>query len=161
MNSRFVKLFTIAAVLLAATAFVASAAPVGRPAAITPDLSKFFADRGVDPSYLGKAKSEVPADQWSKIEAIVNTPEEANMPLPGQYVTWKVDRSAVNNPIVATTYDGRTIVIPNDHDVLNSLVADALSASYTKDFDPVYLRLGDSVWTSESGDTTDAAWIAY
>jgi hypothetical protein len=75
-----------AAVLLTAVlpmaAFAATEqANMGRQISVTPEIAAFFQTRGVDPQYLGKAKTAVPAAQWDLILDIVNTGDVADTSL--------------------------------------------------------------------------------
>ena len=47
-------------------------------AAVTGEIAAFFAERGVDPQYLGKAASEIPQDQLNLINKIIATPDDAD-----------------------------------------------------------------------------------
>jgi hypothetical protein len=63
----------VAAVLPMAAFASAEQATMGRQIAVTDDIAAFFKAHGVDPQYLGKARSAVPASQWNLILDIVNT----------------------------------------------------------------------------------------
>ena len=76
MRTRLSKVMGAAAILLLAAAFGAFAAPVGQQVAVTSDIAAFFSARGVDPQYLGKADSAVPAAQLALINRIVATPDD-------------------------------------------------------------------------------------
>jgi hypothetical protein len=77
--NRFFKVAALAGALLVAAGSVAMASTVssepGRQVAVTQELKDFFAANGADASYLGMAKSSVPAAEWAKIVAVVNTPD--------------------------------------------------------------------------------------
>lgn len=74
---RKVSISLLAAVALLATATLpAAAASYGRPVPLSQEIKDFFAARGVDPQYLDKTESEVPGDQWARILAVVNTPDD-------------------------------------------------------------------------------------
>lgn len=46
--------------------------------AVTSEIAAFFAERRVDPQYLGKAASEIPQDQLSLINRIIATADDAD-----------------------------------------------------------------------------------
>lgn len=81
MNKLSFKTIAFAAAVLLAgllpmAAFAATEqANMGRQVSVTEELAAFFQTRGVDPQYLGKAKSVVPVAQWNLILKIVNTPD--------------------------------------------------------------------------------------
>ena len=78
--NRFSKIAVAVGIMLFAVGFIAMAdAPMastfpGRLVPISQEVKDFFSARGVDPSYLGQDQSQVPADQWAKIEAILSEP---------------------------------------------------------------------------------------
>ncbi len=76
MKNRLMMVLAITSALFLAVAASASAFPMSGPrwAPIGPGIARWFSDHGVDPMYLGKAQSEVPADQWEKIVALENDP---------------------------------------------------------------------------------------
>lgn len=85
------------------------------------ELTAFFAERGVDPRYLGLEKSQIPEEQWSRINEIV---------------------AAAN----VESDDTETLDYDDDHDVLNSLVFESLYAASDTAGETVYLTLGDTTW---------------
>jgi len=128
MKRNLGKFLVAAAVLLLVAGFSASAAPLGKAVPITPELSKFFQDEGVNPQYLGVPASGIPKDQLAKIMAIINTPDD-------------------------------TTVTTDTHDVLNSLVADALGKAAVTNDSPYFIELGSTVWEAEFGLSTDTGWV--
>jgi hypothetical protein len=126
--NRTLKIAAIAAALLVAVSFSAMAvvstpSNPGRGVAIAQEIKDFFAARGVNPAYLGLAKSAVPAAEWAKIEAVLNVADD-------------------------------TDVTTDDHDVLNTLVIEALMQATTTTDDPVYMDIGNQRWIHEI-DTDD------
>jgi hypothetical protein len=126
--NRTLKIAAIAAALLVAVSFSAMAvvstpSNPGRSVAIAQEIRDFFAARGVDPAYLGLAKSQVPAAEWAKIAAVLNVADD-------------------------------TTVTTDDHDVLNTLVIEALMQATTTTDDPVYMDIGNLRWIHEI-DTDD------
>jgi hypothetical protein len=121
--NRTLKIASIVAALMVAVSFSAMAAVStsssdGRLVAIHQDIKDFFAARGVNPVYLGLARSQVPAAEWAKISAVLNTPDD-------------------------------TTVTTDDHDVLNTLVMEALMQATTTTDDPVYMDIGSHRWVYE------------
>ena len=76
MKNRLFGIGVMVVVLVLGSAFIASAAPVGREAPISKDLAAYFAGYGVDPQYLGVPTNTVPADQLAKIEAVLNLKDD-------------------------------------------------------------------------------------
>jgi hypothetical protein len=116
--NRTLKIASIVAALVLSTSFSAMAAVSssdGLLVAIHQDIKDFFAARGVNPAYLGLAKSQVPAADWEKISAVLNVADD---------------------PDVTT----------DDHDVLNTLVMEALMEANTTTDDPVYMDIGNLRW---------------
>ena len=130
-----VLLFSVAAVLLFAVVFPVSANPAR---AVPPgkDVVAFFVAQGVDAQYVGAAKASVPADQWSKILAVIKTE-------------------------CPTSKD--TKLVPKDlacpHCTLNRLILADLYAASEKFYDPVKMQLGDSIWSLQIGSSKDAGWV--
>jgi hypothetical protein len=121
--NRTLKIASIVAALVLSVSFSAMAAVStsssdGRLVAIHQDIKDFFAARGVNPVYLGLARSQVPAAEWAKIAAVLNVADD---------------------PDVTT----------DDHDVLNTLVMEALMQATTTTDDPVYLDIGSHRWVHE------------
>jgi hypothetical protein len=82
--NRTLKIAAIAAALLVAVSFSAMAvvstpSNPGRNVAIAQEIKDFFAARGVNPAYLGLAKSAVPAAEWAKIEAVLNVADDTTV----------------------------------------------------------------------------------
>ena len=121
--NRTLKIAAIAAALMVAVSFsamavVATASAPGRLVPIHQDIKDWFAARGCNPVYLDMDKSQVPAAEWAKILAVVDTPDD-------------------------------TSVTTDDHDVLNTLVIEALMQANTTTDDPVYMDLGNQRWIYE------------
>jgi hypothetical protein len=137
-------------VLLLAGIFTVTAAPIGKQVPITPEISKFFSEQGVDPQYLGKPKDQVPEDQWNKIFAAVNMGNETESDISLALRSMPPSYLAPAAPNL-TPY----------HDNLNTLVENALKGAVTQNYAPVYMIFGDSVWQYEAGDSANASYIAF
>jgi hypothetical protein len=121
--NRTLKIAAIAAALMVAVSFsamatVSTASAPGRTVAIAQEIKDFFSARGCNPVYLGMSQKDVPAAEWTKILAVLNTPDD-------------------------------TSVTTDDHDVLNTLVMEALMQANTTTDDPVYLDIGNQRWVYE------------
>jgi hypothetical protein len=82
---RIWKLFLAASVMLTLASFAAAAYPVaqlhsenlpGKAVPITQEIKDFFSARGANPDMLGLDRSKVSDADWTKIEAIINTPDD-------------------------------------------------------------------------------------
>ncbi len=148
---RFVAFVAIVGLV---AAFAASAqAPKAESVPITPELSKYFQDMGVDPQFLGMAKDKVPAAQWNKILDVVHMDNQTDPFSPPNTIF----PPAVQYPAAAApdlvTY----------HDNLNDLVTQALTdaARTAGDFKVLKLSLGDETWYVETGDSADTSYVAF
>jgi hypothetical protein len=103
--NRTLKIAAIAAALLVAVSFSAMAvvstpANPGRNVVITQEIKDFFAARGVNPAYLGLAKSAVPAAEWAKIEAVINVADDTTVTTD--------DHDALNSMVMGTLLQATT-----------------------------------------------------
>jgi hypothetical protein len=83
MNRNF-KIAAIVAALMVAVSFsamasVSTASAAGRNVVIAQEIKDFFAARGANPAYLGMDQSQVPAAEWAKILAVLNTPDDTSV----------------------------------------------------------------------------------
>jgi hypothetical protein len=143
MNHRTIGTLVLAAVLacLAVLPVAAGGTPeaMGRAVAPSAELAAFFEERGVDPQHLGKARAEVPPEQWSRMNAIVATPD------------------VEDSDTVEVDYG-------DDHDVLNTLVYATLSRATDTVGDSVYLRIGNASWghtLTEEDDDADTDMYGF
>jgi hypothetical protein len=119
-----VSLLLIVIVPALATGTKEEAAKTCRQVEASEELKAFFQERGVEPKYIGKSRSEVPADQWSLMVQIVNTPD------------------------IATDGDGKAKT-DDLHDVLNSLVVTTLwccAHDEEDEKDTVSITIGNLTW---------------
>lgn len=82
--NRKLKIAAVAAALMVAVTFSAMAvvstpSNPGRLVAINQEIKDFFAARGCNPAYLGLAKSQVPAAEWAKIEAVLTVADDTDV----------------------------------------------------------------------------------
>lgn len=105
--NRSPKIAAIAAALMVAVSFsamavVSTASNPGRNVTIAQEIKDFFAARGCNPVYLGMAKSEVPAAEWAKIEAVLNAADDTDVTTDDHDVLNTLVMSALMNATVTT-----------------------------------------------------------
>jgi hypothetical protein len=126
--SRFLTGALVCALSLAAI-LPASAAvtEAGRAVAPSADIIAFFQARGVDPQYLTKSKSEMPAAQWNLINKIVAAPDDTTVTTD--------DHDVLNSLVGMSLYDATTRLVG----------------------DQVYMNIGNMVWSVviNAADTDD------
>ncbi len=126
MKSRFFSVLALATVVSLGSALVATAAPVGKQAPVTKELSSYFASFGVDAQYLGVPLSQVPADQATKINNVLSKADD-------------------------------TVNLVFYHQQLVTLINAALNAAVTADYSPVYIQIGNQIWSMETGNNPPSA----
>ncbi len=75
MKTNAIRILGISLILLVAAVFSASAMPQGRQVPLDKNVIQYFANNGVDPTYLDKATADIPSDVLAKIASLTNTPD--------------------------------------------------------------------------------------